>query len=135
MALLVDLVFQCLAVDGQLSVLNDELFHDVTVVNVYGKDLRKAYEYVVLAAVLRVDERSQLLGKVDCLIDGDLGRFLLVLLEKERKGLDDQYPGGVAIMKLCAVFKHIIVFNELREEVVQGLDCASTEDFVKNSDL
>ena len=38
-------------------------------------------------------------------------------------------------MKLCAVFKHIIVFNELREEVVQGLDCASTKDFVKNSDL
>ena len=77
-----NLILQSSAIDGQLSILKDEPLHDVTVVVIYGEDLGKTDEHVVLNAVLGVDERRQLLGEVNGLIDCDLSCFLLVFLEE-----------------------------------------------------
>ena len=77
-----NLVLESPAVDGQLSVLKDEPLHDVTVVVIYGENLSQTDEHVVLNAVLGVDERRQLLGEVNGLIDGDLSGLLLVFLEE-----------------------------------------------------
>ena len=73
---------------GQFPVLEDELLHDVAVVDVDGEDLGQADEDVVLDAVLGVDKRRQLLGEVDCLVHGHLGGLLLVLLEEESERFD-----------------------------------------------
>ena len=83
MTLLEDLELECLVVDGQLSVLENEVFHDVAVVDVYREDFSETNEDVVLNAVFRVDEGSEFLSEVDGLINGNLGSLLLVLLEKE----------------------------------------------------
>ena len=80
-ALLEHLVLQSPRVHWQLTVLEDEALHDVAVVYVYGEDLGEAHEDVVLHAVLRVDERRQLLRKVDRLVDRYLSRLFLVFLE------------------------------------------------------
>lgn len=87
-----DLILQGSAVNGQLSILKDKPLHDVTVVVIYGENLSKADEHVVLNAVLGVDERRQLLGEVNGLIDCDLSGFLLVFLEKIGKGINDLPP-------------------------------------------
>ena len=88
-----DLILQGSAVNRQLSILKDKPLHDVTVVVIYGENLSKADEHVVLNAVLGVDERRQLLGEVNGLIDCDLSGFLLVFLEEIGKGVDDLPPG------------------------------------------
>lgn len=46
----------------------------------------------MLHAVLRINEGSELLSKVDCLIDGNLGCLILVFLEQEGESLDDEVP-------------------------------------------
>lgn len=77
-----NLILQSSAIDRQLSILKDEPLHDVTVVVIYGENFGKTDEHVVLNAVLRVDERRQLLGEVNGLIDCDLSGFFLVFLEE-----------------------------------------------------
>ena len=77
-----NLILQSSAIDRQLSILKDEPLHDVTVVVIYGENLSQTDEHVVLNAVLGVDERRQLLGEVNGLIDGDLSGLLLVFLEE-----------------------------------------------------
>jgi len=112
-AFLVNLEFQCLVVDLQLSVLVDELLHDVAVVYVYLEDLIETKEDFTLNAILRVDEGSELLCEVDSLVNGDLCSLFLVLVEQEGQSLDHEAPGCVAIMKLGTVFEHIVVLNQL----------------------
>ena len=76
------MILQGSAINRQLSILKDKPLHDVTVVVIYGENLGKTDEHVVLNAVLRVDERRQLLGEVNGLIDCDLSGFFLVFLEE-----------------------------------------------------
>ena len=86
------MILQCSAIDGQLSILKDEPLHDVTVVVIYGENLGETDENIVLNAVLGVDERRQLLGEVNGLINGNLSGFLLVFLEEIGKSVDDLPP-------------------------------------------
>ena len=64
-----------------------------------------------------------------------MGSLLLVFLEEEGKGVDDLGPRGPVGVQFRAVLKHGVVLAQLRQEVVQGLDCTSSEDFVQDSDL
>ena len=126
---------QRLVANWQLSILEDEALHDVAVVDVDGEDLSQAHKHVVLHAVLGVNERSQLLRKVDCLIDGHLRRILLILLEKEGKRLDNLVPGGPVRVQLGTVLEHGVVLAQLGQEVMKWLDSTGAEDFIKDRDL
>ena len=88
-----NLILQSSAVDRQLSILKDEPLHNVTVVVIDGENFGKTDEHVVLNAVLRVDERRQLLREVNGLINGNLSGLLLVFLEEIGKSVDDLPPG------------------------------------------
>ena len=69
------------------------------------------------------------------MVHGDLGRLFLVLLEKEGKGIDDLRPGGPVRVQTRAVLQHGIVLAQLWQEVVEGLDSASTENLIQDVDL
>ena len=134
-ALLEHLVLQSPRVHWQLTVLEDEALHDVAVVDVDGEDLSQAHKHIVLHAVLGVNKRSQLLRKVDCLVDGHLRRILLILLEKEGKRLDNLVPGGPVRVQLGTVLEHGVVLAQLGQEVVERLDGASAEDLIHDLDF
>ena len=89
----------------------------------------------MLHAVLRVNEGCELLSKVDCLIDGNLGCLILVFLKQESESLDDEVPWCVVSVQGSAVLKHCIVFAELRKEIMKRLDSSGTKDFVKDGDF
>ena len=119
----------------QLSILEDEALHDMAVVDVDAEDFGEADEHIVLHAVLRVDERRQLLRKVDCLIHCNLSGLFFVFLEQEGEGVDDLVPGGPVRVQPGAVLKHGIVLAQLGQEVVQRFHGPGPKHLVQNVDL
>lgn len=75
--------------DKVVSVLHDELLENVAVYVVYWQDLRQQELDFVLHTVFRVDERCQLLGKVNRLVNRHLDCLVLIFLEKISQGRDD----------------------------------------------
>ena len=127
--LLHDLLNRCflIALHRHISVLQQELVQDVAIVGVHGQNFVQAGEHLLLHFPVWVDEGSQLLSEVDCLVDSDLGSILLVLFEEPRERLNHD----LAAENLIGVQVELAVVSvELGQEIMEGLDSAWSENFV-----
>jgi hypothetical protein len=115
------------AFQRNVSVLEDELLENVAVEGIDGQDLIEANENFFLYAVCRVDEGGKFLAEVNCLIDGHLGSFFLILLKQHSQRSD--HHDRLQNFELINL-EVLVKLRELRQKVVEGLNSAGAENFV-----